>query len=303
MASEKSHEQRFAEIYPLIYYTLRDETFTEEDWKVNLAIEASQQVDTLSPLQKDFFSAIRAPEIEAVKLLIEREIEAPEFKLSWLLSTIDYWQITNPLSPAQPYFSAEIQSLIWNLIISHSNPNNLEEILSWGIATHQSKEIIDAFINAVGDIDSQDNQGLTFLHLACFFNQVATIESLLHKQANVDKKDKSKNLPLHIACANNHPGIVRRLLSSMRDKSCIPDILQHGAIYSEEIEALLLDCTPTQKPTLDAFVQHNAQVQKKTSEIKKCVPLLLLPDVTLRWNAAVATAEAETEAKKQKCTK
>jgi hypothetical protein len=87
----------------------------------------------------------------------------------------------------------------------------------------------------------------------------------------------------------------------MRDKSCIPGILRHGAIYSEDIEALLVNADPTEKPTRAAFVKSNTPVPQKAPEIKKSARILLLSNVTSAWNAAVATAEAE--AKKRKCGK
>lgn len=276
-----SFEQRFSEIHPHIYFLLKnEEKFTEAEWQKNLAVEAAIGEETLTPLQKAFFSALRTPDVDAVKLLIQCGNTNPEFKPSWLLTTIDYWKITNPLSPAQPYFSAEMQSLIWNLIVSHNDPHHPEEMLRWAISTHQSKEIIDAYINSIQNLNARDQQGLTFLHLACFFNQEKTVETLLCRQADPHRKDETDNLPLHFACANNHPGIVRRLLTRMTDRSSIRDILRNDATHSSEVQTLLLAFAP---PTPAVLLKKNGLHKNKA-------PIILLPAITIEWNQAVEAA-------------
>jgi len=247
MATEKTAEERFAAIYPSIYPTIKaQEKFTEEDWKVGLDTEATLQEETLTELQKEFFTALRAKTVETMQSLIERETVRDNFKLSDLLNTIDYWQITNLFHPAQPHFSTKLREVIWNLIISYSENNNFAELLRWAIVSYQSDDVIQRFIERIDNPDSADLQGLTFLHLACFFNQEWTVESLLAEKANPQIEDKNGNLPLHYACANNHPGIVRLLLNSMTDKSCIAELLREGAIYSAEIKQFLLDATHPQ---------------------------------------------------------
>ncbi len=312
MAIEKNFEQRFAEIYPAVYAKLKsEETFDEKQWQVGLATEVSLVEEILTSLQKDFFGAIRASDLKRVSALIKQETTKPDFTLSVLLPSIDYWQITNPLHPSQPYFSSDIRDIIWNLIINASQKDNFDTFLRWAIVLYQSEEIIQKFIDKIQNLNTIDSENLTPLHLACFFNQEGTVESLLAEGAYPLIKDKHDNLPLRFACANNHLGIVMRLLNKMKDHSCIPDLLESGIVYADNVrEALEIYAKiSVKKQTMAAaFLEKNGLHATKLRSLPSKAgqnaarPITLLPHITTAWNQRVAEAKvaAETEQKRQK---
>lgn len=302
MSGENTYEERFAAIYPSVYSTLNSqENFTEEEWKIGLATEANLQEETLTPLQKAFFTALRAKTVDTMKALIEHETVRDNFKLFDLLSSIDYWQMTNPLHPAQPHFSDEIRDLIWNLITSHHLQNDHDALLRWAIVCYQSDDAISALIDRIDNLDSVDSEGLTFLHLACFFNQKITVELLLAKNADPLKEDKNNNLPLLLACANNHVGIVMRLLKAMTDRSCIADILKNATTYSYSAqvkEVLQLYAEISARTSKMKTPLLGGQLLEKNGLHAKKPRVTLLPDVTAEWNQRVAEAEAEQKRRK-----
>ncbi|UJR37741.1 hypothetical protein I4U23_030436 [Adineta vaga] len=76
---------------------------------------------------------------------------------------------------------------------------------------------VQSLISKNYDVNSQDTDGVTALHLCAFFNCTATCDTLCARQAFVNAKDNQLLTPLFYACKANHPTIVRTLIDHGAD--------------------------------------------------------------------------------------
>ena len=71
-----------------------------------------------------------------------------------------------------------------------------------------AKTLIDQFV----DVNAQDNERRTALHVAAHFGHIDCIQLLLGKNARSSPKDSRWLTPLHRACATGHDAIVKLLI-------------------------------------------------------------------------------------------
>jgi hypothetical protein len=234
-------EQRFAVIHPSEYHRIKTDgkLLSEEQWQQKLAAEIEAGSNELSPLQKQFFTAIRKNNVTLLKDIIKTAIEKPDVTLDTLLCDNFFWRNVNPLSPAQPLISEEIREIIWEFIIKNTpEPHSL---LCWAIRTHQVSARIATILEPIPDLrtleSEEDNSSV--LHEACFFNQTLTVKLLLERNADVNARDDGDNQPLHYACWNNHTEIVRLLLTKKINLDVIFEALESVCDNSPKITRLL----------------------------------------------------------------
>lgn len=73
-----------------------------------------------------------------------------------------------------------------------------------------AKTLIDQF----ADVNAQDSERRTALHVASHFGHIECIQLLLGKNARPSPKDSRWLTPLHRACATGHDAIVKLLIEN-----------------------------------------------------------------------------------------
>ena len=126
------------------------------------------------------------------------------------------------------YFSA---SSLLNFICKHNDIETIIQIeeklkelevdllkILFDACRNGKLEIVKHFIDTLEyDIESQDKEKNTLLHIACDNNNIKIIEYLLQKEANPDTVNKKRQKPLHKAIERNNKPIVILLLNKRKD--------------------------------------------------------------------------------------
>jgi ankyrin repeat protein len=85
------------------------------------------------------------------------------------------------------------------------------------IATGNSMEELQQFIEATGDINTTTHDGNTLLHCACYNPSPGAVRFLLEQGAGVDARNRWGETPLHIACRLGHERVSFMLLKHSAD--------------------------------------------------------------------------------------
>ena len=89
--------------------------------------------------------------------------------------------------------------------------------------TERKNEIVKLIIEAGGDVNAQDYQGLSALHFAAFCDNDTAAGMLLDAGADVNGKDKQGNTP-----------ILRLVMKNGKKSKCYKVFLEKGADVNEE---------------------------------------------------------------------
>ena len=119
--------------------------------------------------------------------------------------------------------------------------------------------VILKFVNAGVDVDLQDKDGLTPLHLASFYGKIEVASLLIKHKANVNAKDKNGRTPLHGASFSGTTELVSFLIKhkanvNVKDKDGRTPL--HGASFSIE----------TKISSLLILIKHKANVNAKDKD-------------------------------------
>ncbi len=109
-----------------------------------------------------------------------------------------------------------------NVIKHHDDNKNINEnqeinkmlanVLA--ITAEESREILEFLIENGANMNAQDQDKNTPLHLAIINGRTETAKFLIEKGADIDAQDQDKNTPLHLAIINGHTEIVDRLIAA-----------------------------------------------------------------------------------------
>ena len=86
-----------------------------------------------------------------------------------------------------------------------------ESILSYSIKNHNISVANLILTSPILDLDYQDANGNSYLHLAILYKQEEIVKSLIEKGININKKNKEGNTALHLAYLKNYKEIINIL--------------------------------------------------------------------------------------------
>lgn len=92
------------------------------------------------------------------------------------------------------YFSEEVSTSLCDWAVE-GNLEKIKELLNEGV-----------------DINFQDEEGRSALHMACDREHLNIVEFLLQNNANINIQDNEGNTPLHYACICCYEDIIKLLL-------------------------------------------------------------------------------------------
>ena len=118
------------------------------------------------------------------------------------------------------YFNSSDNSLISNILYNRKNnifhlcvkQNNVPLLL-------YLYEKIKNFIPSINILDIKNNDGMTSLHLSCFYSLKNVTDNLLLLGCNINEKDKLGNTPLHYAVKGGNIKITKKLVLFGADNS------------------------------------------------------------------------------------
>jgi len=118
------------------------------------------------------------------------------------------------------YFNSGDNSLIFNILNNRNNnifhlcvkQNNVPLML-------YLYEKIKMFIPLINILDIKNNDGMTTLHLSCFYSMKNVADNLLLLGCNLNEKDKFGNTPLHYAVKGGNIKLTKKLILFGAEKS------------------------------------------------------------------------------------
>lgn len=142
--------------------------------------------------------------------------------------------------------SGEASLIVRYLLQKGANPSIKSMNIGWsplhGASIYGKPEIVMDLLNAGASIDdlTEEEHTRTPLHLACEFDQVENIRSLLERGASVNlQRARDKRTPLHISSGNLSPAAVKQLLEKHADVNALDSELQtplHRAILQSNVK-------------------------------------------------------------------
>jgi len=72
--------------------------------------------------------------------------------------------------------------------------------------------VVEMLLKNNANIESQQKNQLTPLHVACKKGHVNVVEMLLKNNANIESQEKNQQTPLHVACLFRKEKVVEMLL-------------------------------------------------------------------------------------------
>ena len=113
------------------------------------------------------------------------------------------------------------QILIKNPYLVNAIDNKKETILSYSLKNGNIEVSNLILTSPILDLDFQDKDGNTYLHLAVIAQQEDIIKSLIEKGIFINKQNKDGNTGLHLAYILNDNSIINLLLESGIDKNIV----------------------------------------------------------------------------------
>ena len=113
------------------------------------------------------------------------------------------------------------QILIKNPYLVNAIDNKKETILSYSLKNGKIEVSNLILTSPILDLDYQDKDGNTYLHLAVNAQQEEIIKSLIEKGIFINKQNKEGNTGLHLAYIINDNSIINLLLENGIDKNIV----------------------------------------------------------------------------------
>ena len=131
----------------------------------------------------------------------------------------------------------------------------------------KSRLDLDVYLaeNARLDIDAQNKQGKTPLHLAAYNGRVETVKTLILYGAKIDERDNTGKTPLHLAAYTGHVETVKTLIESgakIDERDNTGKTPLHLAAYTGHVE------------TVKTLIESGAKINEQDNEGK--TPFLLM---------------------------
>jgi ankyrin repeat protein len=186
-------------------------------------------------------------------LLTPSIIKDDIFKLNKLINNKDYTVF--------PLIDIRLLEIFYKLNpeifnkIPQSEKNNML-FLQCENAGIDSKILIDFILKIGANIDRQDNDGNTSLHLATVNDCIEIVKLLLEKGANIEAKDSNDLTPLHCASLNGNLKLVKLLLekgANIEAKDIYDLTPLHRVVETGHIE------------TVKLLLEKNANIEAKDS--------------------------------------
>ncbi|MEB3310246.1 MAG: ankyrin repeat domain-containing protein [Snowella sp.] len=177
---------------------------TQGDSALKLAIQSKNLATIATLLQfgvdpnsgNVLLLATRLGQKEAVKLLLEKGADVNQANLAG----------ETPLTLIAKQGDREI----WNILRQFDVKLTVDALMT--AAGEGQDEFVKTLIQAGLDIDTEDENGDTALHLACLEGHVSVVSALLALGANVNHRNHLGDTPLLIALLQDHPEIADQLL-------------------------------------------------------------------------------------------
>ena len=137
-------------------------------------------------------------------------------------------------------------------------------------------------------VTSEDNGGMTPLHLACLRGRVETVQvyknhSWLKSESLREHRDAEGNTPFHLGCAGSSAGVVELLIDSEVNTMATNNLREtplHIAVRSGHVhivQVLLNIKVPTERQTVDGHTPlHYAARENNAEMIRKLVERYVL---------------------------
>ena len=119
------------------------------------------------------------------------------------------------------HVQALYQILIKNPYLVNAIDNKKETILSYSLKNGKIEVSNLILTSPILDLDYQDKDGNTYLHLAVNAQQEEIIKSLIEKGIFINKQNKEGNTALHLAYILNDNSIINLLLENGIDKNIV----------------------------------------------------------------------------------
>ena len=113
------------------------------------------------------------------------------------------------------------QILIKNPYLVNAVDDKKQTILSYSLINNNIEISNLILTSPIIDLDYQDKEGNTYLHLAVLSQQEEIIKSLIEKGININKQNKEGNTALHFAYMINDNSIINILLDNGIDKNIL----------------------------------------------------------------------------------
>ena len=114
---------------------------------------------------------------------------------------------SNSLLDAQSLYKI----LIKNPHLVNAIDDKKESILSYSIKNHNTSVSNLILTSPILNLNYEDKNGNSYLHLAILYKQEEIIKSLIEKGININKKNKEGNTALHFAYIKNDKQIINIL--------------------------------------------------------------------------------------------
>jgi ankyrin repeat protein len=145
--------------------------------------------------------------------------------------------------------------LIKNPYLVNSVDSKKESILSYSIKNHNIQVANLVLTSPILDLNYQDKDGNSYLHLAILYKEEEIVKSLIEKGISVFKQNKEGNTPLHLAYMKNDKRIIHILEGNGIDTSA-------GTNKNKSVEEININLGKSQKSNNVDIIANNKSISQ-----------------------------------------
>ena len=142
-----------------------------------------------------------------------------------------------------------------NPYLVNSVDSKKESILSYSIKNHNIQVANLILTSPILDLNYQDKDGNSYLHLAILYKEEEIVKSLIEKGISVFKQNKEGNTPLHLAYMKNDKRIIRILEGNWIDTSA-------GTNKNKSVEEININLGKSQKSNNVDIIANNKSISQ-----------------------------------------